>query len=625
MPRVARFAASGAAGGLAAGFAVGLLDAALVLRATGAFWLRPLELLEPLAVYGIAGAVPGALLGIALALLHRRRAATVWTPFRLALGLGVAVGAATVAWFHVYDVVLPKHDRLQPEPYALAIAVALAAGALLFAAAGRLGRHKATSTGLRPALVAGFLVLAPAGLLITRAVEQRHERDGAPGAAPADAPDILLVVLDTTRADALSLYGNPRRTSPEIDAFARDGLVFRRAYAPGTWTSVSHASLFTGTYPSLHGTYSHQTALKGELPTLAEILGRAGYDTLFASQKNLLTRRAGWTRGYRTAVTLNVEDRVEPVYRRLDTPIARDQTRLLVELALRWLVAGEASPQPLFAFLNLTAPHTRYIPREPWYSEFVRGLDLDGLDPVALEHLASTQDRREETRAVSPQEAAALRARYDSEVAFMDAQLGPLLDWARAHARSRPLVTVITSDHGELLGEHAMLYHGKRPFEELIRIPLVVWTKPPGKIGESDELASLVDLLPTFARLAGVDLSAHPQLQGRSLLHDPPPPVVFSEHWTKERDLDGTRRTLSATKVAIDGDHKLVWESSGEAAFYVLRDDPRESRNLAESRAADVQRLEAELGRRFELKRETVVEEVLEEEKRRLEALGYLD
>ncbi len=625
MPPVARFASWGAAGGLAAGFAVGLVDSALVLWATGAFWLRPAELLEPLAVYGIAGAIPGALLGIALALPRRRRADAVWTAFRLALGLGVAVGAGAVACFHVYDVVLPKHDRLQPEPYALAIAVALAAGALLFAAAGRLGRQKAASTGLRAALVAGFLALAPAGLLITRAVEQRHERDGAPGAAPADAPDILLVVLDTTRADALSLYGNPRRTSPEIDAFARDGLVFRRAYAPGTWTSVSHASLFTGTYPSVHGTYSHQTALKDELPTLAEILRRAGYDTLFASQKNLLTRRAGWTRGYRTAVTLNLEDRVEPVYRRFETPIARDQTTLLVELTFRWLAAREASPQPLFAFLNLNTPHTRYIPREPWYSEFVRHLDLDGLDPVALEHLASTQDRREETRALSPQEVGALRARYDSEVAFMDAQLGRLLDWARAHARSRPLVTVITSDHGELLGEHSMLYHGKHPFEELIRLPLVVWTKPAGRIGVSDELASLVDLLPTFARLAGVDLSAHPQLQGRSLLHEPAPPVVFSEHWTTDGELDGKRRTLSAIKVAIDGDHKLVWEASGEPAFYVLRDDPRESRDLAQSRPGDVKRLEAELSRLFELKHEGVVEEVVEEERRRLEALGYLD
>jgi len=611
--------AGGAAGGLA-----GTLDAYLVLEATGAFWLGPLRILEPLVFEALAYAAAGAALALLatrpLAALVRPGSDPSWVVFRAALFAGTALALSVLAVFHLYDVGLPLERRHETLPFVVAVAGALLAAALAWLGAGLAGRRWGTSRRVQVAVSVGLLAVLGLGLMVLRGHAAGSEFTGVIPRGSPDAPDLVLVVLDTTRADRLSLYGNPRGTSPNLDRIAREGLVYTRAYATGSWTTVSHASLFTGTYASTHRTFSRQTGLLPGLPTLSEALGERGYRTLSASHKEVLTRDGGWVRGFDTAVTFNLEDRAVFAHRRVSSKLrgVSSFSHGLIHLAIRWMGRAQATDRPFFVFLNLNDPHTRYIPRDPFYRAYLAdlGLDLDDVDRDRLLRLASDQNRKSRKQSVSEKERAVLQALYDSEIAYMDAAMERLFSWLEERHRQRPLVLIVTSDHGEMLGEHNLLYHGKALYEELIRVPFVVWAKPSLGRGRSDELVSLVDVFPTLLDLAGGDSSAHPQLAGRRLWRDPAPETVFAEYWPKERPM----------KAVVGRRAKLLWQAECADKLFDLRDDPGESRDASTLFPREAERLAAALRASFDLESVPDAQDVEIEDsmRRRLEALGYL-
>ncbi len=297
----------------------------------------------------------------------------------------------------------------------------------------------------------------------------------APAAAAAPRPDVLLVTIDTLRADALGFAGNRRAATPNLDRLAADGRVFTAAHAHNVVTLPSHANILTGLYPYQHGVRDNSGfRLPGNLPTLATVLRQAGYATGAFVGAYPLDSRYGLDRGFAV-----YDDRTTQGADETQFVLAERPGNEVVAAALAWWRARRGKPR--FAWVHLYDPHARYAPPEPWATRFAS-------DP------------------------------YAGEVAATDAFLGPLL---RPHLEGRepPCLIVVTADHGEGLGDHGEETHGLFAYEATLKVPLVLWGAgvAPGRDGRA---ARHVDVFPTV--LAALGLPAPPApgqaRPGRSLL-----------------------------------------------------------------------------------------------------------
>lgn len=431
----------------------------------------------------LAGAMLASALPLfALAWLARRAPRAPRT-----LGALGALGAAALGYLFV-SFRLPADPFLAPGfsgARALgAHAAALAAG---LAAAGAIARRRCP--GRRLGAAASALLLA-AALLFSAASR------GTPGARPS----VLLISLDTVRADRLGCYGHARPTTPSLDRFARDSVRFERAFSPESWTLSAHASLLTGLYPAAHGV-DETHALSPGVRTLAEALRGAGHATLAVVDRVVwLHPRYGFARGFLA-------------YWR--TP---DDARVKVDAALRWLDAvGEA---PFFLFVHFFDAHsdTRELPYEAeprdlelmagWYRGPFRGCEAElGCATRYLEGL------RERGQVPASERLELLASWYDAGLRSLDREVGRLLSGLEARGRLGDTVVVVTADHGEELFEHGEPLH-RQSYEECMAVPLLV--RAPGVAPATCGVpVSLVDLAPTVLELCGAPAV---RAQGRSLV-----------------------------------------------------------------------------------------------------------
>jgi arylsulfatase A-like enzyme len=346
-----------------------------------------------------------------------------------------------------------------------------------------------------------------------------------------DRPDVVLIVLDAARADHLSPYGYARPTTPHLDALAAEGVRYTHAIANGTWTVPGHAALFTGRLPLSHGAYHAPnayavSAINPDVPTLAEQLATAGYDTAaFVGNETYLTPRLGFGRGF----ALYRTDEVRPAAR-------------LAHHVTRWI--HRHAGDPMFLFLNVLDPHEPYRARAPY----------DVLFPGRMEGLGDVSGQYHATGHVPGTDVLGhCISQYDGELRYVDDQLGRIFDQLRAEGRWDDALVVVTADHGELFGEHGHLGHGGVPWDALVHIPLLV--KYPGgqPRGVEDRPVSLVDVAATVLDVAGIP--REPGLQGRPL--QTPAGVAVSEEITPEGRVhravyDGSDRVL-LEQVADDG------------------------------------------------------------------------
>jgi arylsulfatase A-like enzyme/Flp pilus assembly protein TadD len=402
-------------------------------------------------------------------------------------------------------------------------------------------------------------------------------RAGVAGAAPTPTPrpDVLVIVTDTLRPDALGWVAG-RNATPALDALARAGRRFPAAVSPVPLTLPAHTSLFTGLVPRRHGVRDNGHVLSPRVPTLAEALRGAGYATGAFVSGYPLRALFGLDRGFE-----HYDDALE-----VEGGQWRDRAAArTTEAALLWLRArrAEQAARPFFLFVHYYDPHDPYTPPE-------------------------------RLRRAGP------RGAYDGEVAAVDEAVGALLQGLRQLGADSNLLTVFTADHGEALGEHGEETHGFFIYDATTRVPLVVrW---PGRIapGSSDAPARLVDVTPTLLDLAGLrrfpgvdGVSLRPLLEGHA--QDVPPAYIESQQpwlgfgWAPLRAL----RTRDA---------KLIEAPRPE--FYDLKHDSGETRDRFAQRAADVKRLRAalrEVEARSSIAAAGVAEaDVLES----LRALGYV-
>lgn len=409
--------------------------------------------------------------------------------------------------------------------------------------------------------------LAPAVLLLV-ALGCGGGEPGAPEVAADPVRDILLVTVDTLRADALGYTGNEASQTPTLDELASTGRIFSWAHAHNVLTLPSHANIMTGLYPYQHGVHDNGGFVLGnEYPTLASQLSEAGFATGAFVSAYSVAARYGLDRGFE----LYDDDFGVPDAASVEmTERPGDE---VVRLATRWWT--ENADRPRFLWVHLFEPHAPYAPPEPFASRFVD----------------------------NP---------YLGEVAATDAYLATLLTTVLGGEASRTLV-VVTSDHGEALGEHGEDTHGVFAYEETLHVPMLLWGGPV-RPGADDRLARHIDIAPTVLSAAG--LTPPTDLPGRSLLapaaggetsYFEAASSYFSMGWAPLRG------------VLVDRD-KLIELPVPE--LYDLETDPEERDNLYRQKTSDVRKLARQLPAEGSWPPQAAVLDADEREK--LESLGYV-
>ena len=432
-------------------------------------------------------------------------------------------------------------------------------------------------------------------------------------ARPAPRLNVVLIVVDTLRADHLGVYGYERATSPGIDLWASQGVVFDHAFANSPWTLPTFGSILTGRIPTAHGAgrplseqvrrpsgFKNRGPLSSTVPTVPEALAGAGYATAAFTANPFLKESFGLSRGFTTYD--NSSDR---------------GAGEVVDRSLEWLERNEQTP--FFLLVHMMDPHLPYKAPPSVRGRFA-GSDDGDLAGWSVERI------RRRVKDLEDEQRERLIASYDEEILFVDQQIDRLLAALRKSEHWDQTLVVLTSDHGEELFDHGYFEHGHSVFDELLRVPMIVWG-PGIEPGRDETPVSTVDVAATILSVAVDDFEG--ELDGLSLW----------KHLSRGARIP--RRALFAEQVlygperrtVIDWPLKLVVVEADDGrqsrkALYDLSLDPEEKQNLVQERRREVSELEQQLerfraiaappqeGEALDLDEETIEE---------LKALGYVD
>lgn len=455
-----------------------------------------------------------------------------------------------------------------------------------------------------------------------------------------DRPNVVLIVLDSVRRDHLSGYGYARRTTPNIDRIAAEGTRYTRASAAACWTLPSHASLFTGLYPSQHRADFDTRWLDPRHETLASYLGRRGYATASISCNGFISPHTGLARGFELSVDVEqlrggpkgLSRVVRGLNRRWRARTARDRgARRATRIARRWLEERQAR-QPFFLFMNYMDCHLPYRLRHPARHRFVARADRRRVDAVPQDPFGVMAGRA----TMSAQGLEDLKALYDGGLSYLDEHVGRIDACLRQSGASDRTLFIVTADHGESFGEHGLMDHQYGLYENLLSVPLVVrWPGRERAGAVDDRLVQLVDLFATVVDLTHGDAAASAATAGTSMVGSAPRQESLAEYLVPNTeairrrfpDADASRFDVAMRSIRR-GPHKLIWRSDSRMELYDLETDPAELRDLAGARPDLVGELRSELGSRLgawpNRAERPAVESGMELVRERLQALGYL-
>lgn len=440
-----------------------------------------------------------------------------------------------------------------------------------------------------------------------------QEKPSDEAAPPPTPPNVILVSLDTLRADHTTPYGHEHDTSPGLAALAEQGARFDLAYAHTATTGPSHATMFTSRYPLSHGVDRNGIRLQKDIPVLSQVFRHEGYQTAGFVSAMVLARRYGFARGFETwdnKTNLPVGDREPNECATVKGERCADQT---LDLVLSWLEDERDPDRPFFLFVHLFDVHNPYDPPKEYMERYIPNPPKSGLGRIA-----------------------ALPKMYDAEVAYTDDQLMRLIDSLEQNGLADNSLVVVTSDHGEGFGDHGVFAHGIALYEELLRVPLIL--RFPGRVPEGlvvEEPVGLVDLMPTILDL--VDVEVPFPVQGQSLAPaltedaalDPERPIFLQRRHYDTPVILG-RKVKGAAFGLREGRWKYTeTEATGSRELFDLEADPREQTNLVESEPERAAAMAEALGRWKESAAKgrvaPRVQQIPEADKAKLRALGYVE
>jgi arylsulfatase A-like enzyme len=464
---------------------------------------------------------------------------------------------------------------------------------------------------------------------------------GCGGGGPEQA-NILLVTIDTLRADHLSMYGYERQTSPVLDALAAEGVRFDNATVQWPKTGPSFASIFTSTYPKDNGIVRKiGIPLPQKFLMLAEALRAQGYQTHAVVANGAVASDFNFDQGFDTYI----ESWQQPPR---DDGADPNGAGVVNEL-VRSILDRFEPERPFFLWVHYLDPHFPYTPPGEWSDKFQNDEHFDPSERIPIDRSRDKFDMVKLGRKEvldERDELAFYVARYDAEIAYNDAMLGELLETFRSEGMMDNTLTVFSSDHGESLGEHYYYFdHGRFGFQSCANVPLFFHF--PGVIEPRviTDPVMMIDLTPTLLEFAGVELEDGEFMQGRSLMprlmgadsHDDRGGYVYGEAGYGRRDY--------WQRIVREGNYKFVFAREGGAqrwvtgevgkpfALFDLENDPGETENLVDSQPEVAERLFRALNEWYRQDFEVLVDvnadgeerEMDEKTREQLKALGYLN
>jgi arylsulfatase A-like enzyme len=417
-------------------------------------------------------------------------------------------------------------------------------------------------------------------------------------------PNILILMLDTTRAQNFSCYGYDRSTTPHIDAIAEEGVVFEQAIAPGCWSLPSQVSLLSGMFPIKHGAHELRLRYDHPYPLLPEILRPTGYRTVGISPNSWMSDEFGVTHGFDTYLKLwqfwhtmpadtpqpPLAQKVNQIYSRHIFP-HRNRARH-VNRYLRQHI-GRAT-QPFFGYAIFWDTHLPYHPHGKHATTWLP----NGVSPQQARHINRNHLKYFAGQApMSEHDFDILRACYDGALATIDEEVGRLIDYLRQRNLLDRTMLIITSDHGENLGEHGLMSHAYSLHDTLIRVPLIIRYPECFTAGQRvAQQVQLTDILPTILDVVQLDVpQIRAELQGESLIAAALDPTVVRHAYAEVLAPHPSIKTINrrnnvpedtprpaydhALRCLRTPTHKLIWASDGQHALYNLQDDPHETTN----------------------------------------------
>lgn len=385
-----------------------------------------------------------------------------------------------------------------------------------------------------------LFLLALGGLCVAQAGQIREQ------------PSVILITLDTTRADRMGFLGSRRGLTPQLDAVALKAVVFTRAYSQAPITTVSHATILTGTYQQTHHVNDFGVPLPLNVPYAPDLFRARGYKTAAFTGSLILDPRnglaPGFDRGFDTyeagyRVRQNREDRYQSMERRAEDVVSR---------TVAWIERNGRAP--FFVWIHLYDAHDPYEPPAPFARRYASAL-------------------------------------YDGEIAYMDNALGKLFATLKAKGIYDNSIIAITSDHGESLGQHGEQTHGVFLYDETIHVPLLVKFPRPHYVGRRfDSTVSLIDVAPTLLEASGIGVPS--AMQGQSLLRLLASPEQSRPSFAQT---DYPRRAFGWSPLAAWRVGGYLFVSAPRRELYDERADPGSTRNLAESSGSLANRLSSQL------------------------------
>ncbi|HEC70167.1 MAG TPA: hypothetical protein ENI31_07800 [Candidatus Omnitrophica bacterium] len=328
-----------------------------------------------------------------------------------------------------------------------------------------------------------FLILVLGVILLKIGIKNIYEKK-----------NIFFILIDTLRSDHLGCYGYKRNTSPNIDNIANRGIIFTNFYSVAPWTNPTIISLFSGYYPQkLLPPLPHSKAIRQVLPeeieTLAEIFNQNGYYTLALIDNPAINKQLNYNQGFKEFVEISGEKG----YRKFFSDnyfVGTSPRRIFKELSIR---LEKNKKNRFFVYLHLIYPHQPYVPPPPFREMF-------GPGPERI----SVEEKEKVINA------------YDGEIRYTDKLIGEIFNYLKSQKLLNNTYIIITADHGEGFWEHGLWEHGNSLFNELLKVPLIIYP-PKGrkKAQKIDELASFIDLFPTIIDLAKIKISKN--VDGESL------------------------------------------------------------------------------------------------------------
>lgn len=484
----------------------------------------------------------------------------------------------------------------------VAASVLMLAAVVTLAALWQRFRGSHTKTVRWRAAIAGTAtVLVLSGALVSRITPTVKANNNGP--ATYGKPNVVLITMDTVRADHLSLYGYERDTTPHLRDLAHEATVYTRAIATSDETLTTHASIFTGLYPSWHGAYDdppehpYGRALAPSFTTLTQVLRTDGYWTgAEIANFGLLGMEMGMGSGFSVYQTHRAMRLSEVAYEPPRPFYLRTGARVLLsslaintdEFETRCLRAADINRRafalldqakragPFFLFVNYMDAHGPYVLPAPFNMRF----------PGRDSHF-KTADMWQMTwgvlsgkRHLNQAERSHLASQYDGGIAYEDEEIGKLLTRLRQLGLYENSLIIITGDHGEAFGEHGLMQHGVGSvYQDLVHVPLLIKYPNQHEGHESEALVSHVDLMPTVLDLVGASIPAG--VQGRSLRSPRgDSDAVYSEAFPPPNASNLNPRFRGFRRAIFAGSWKLITWTQGTAELYDVAADPEETRNL---------------------------------------------